>query len=193
MSQDTPNDNHPRGMSDREFLLGPEARPANPLRPTSAGSAPQSDPGSTASRETAARIKSAGLALSFVGGLALFLSAMNLVDAVSNFQSPQQLELKLAKSRTFFPEDMPLEDSHAEMRVLNKYGFFICFGAISLICAAIIVIGSLQMQKQQGFALAIISAVLAIVTCPFSCCVGIPVGIWALTVLLRDDVRSAFH
>lgn len=193
MSQDDPKDNHPRGMSDREFLLGPEARPANPLRPSGGSSDPQTNPEHTASGEAAARIRAAGLALSFVGGLALFFSAMNLVDAISHFRTPQELDRKLAETREFFPEDMPFEKSHAQLRVMNKYGFFIAVFAVSLVCAAIILVGSLQMQKRQGFALALVSAVLAIVTGPISCCVGVPIGIWVLTVLLRDDVRSAFH
>lgn len=193
MSQDEPKDNLPRGMSDREFLLGPEARPANPLDSPSISRGPQSAAPPTATDQTAARIKAAGLALSFVGGLALFLSATYLVDSVSNFRNPQQLEPQFAKTQQLLPEGMPVEESQAQFRVLNKYGFFIAFGACALVCALIILVGSLQMQKRQGFGLALVSAVLAILTGPISCCVGVPIGIWVLMILLRDDVRSAFH
>lgn len=36
------------------------------------------------------------------------------------------------------------------------------------------------------------SAILALLPCSLVCIIGIPVGVWALVVLLNPEVREAF-
>jgi hypothetical protein len=64
------------------------------------------------------------------------------------------------------------------------------FGIVS----AIVILGSIQMLRARMYPLAIIASVLAMVDCANGCCcLGLPVGIWSLIVLLRSDVRSLFY
>ncbi len=70
-------------------------------------------------------------------------------------------------------------------------GYGISFFA--LIAAPIIIYGAIQMMKGRKLGLAKASAILAII--PFtSCCFlfGIPIGIWALTILSKPDVKAFF-
>ena len=65
---------------------------------------------------------------------------------------------------------------------------------LALIAAPVIIYGAIQMMRGRKLELAKASAILAIV--PFtSCCflIGIPVGIWALTVLSKPDVTAFFR
>jgi len=65
---------------------------------------------------------------------------------------------------------------------------------LALIAAPIIIYGAIQMMKGRKLGLAKASAILAII--PFtSCCflIGVPIGIWALTVLSKPDVKAFFR
>jgi tRNA A-37 threonylcarbamoyl transferase component Bud32 len=56
--------------------------------------------------------------------------------------------------------------------------------------ALLILFGALQMMQLRSYAWAIAAGILAIVSCSL---IGFPVGIWALVVLSRPDVRQAFE
>ena len=68
-------------------------------------------------------------------------------------------------------------------------------GLVGIAGSAFIAYAGLQMRKLQDHTLCMIASVFAMLPCitPSCCCVvGLPIGIWALIVLNRADVRSAF-
>jgi hypothetical protein len=66
-------------------------------------------------------------------------------------------------------------------------------GAISLVCSVLIFLGGSKMKHLQGYGLAVTGSILSIIPCTNSCCcIGTPLGIWALVVLLNSDVKLAF-
>lgn len=75
-------------------------------------------------------------------------------------------------------------------------GTFAGYGvaALSLLVAPIIIYGAIKMMKGEKIGLAKTAVVLAILPLT-SCCfvVGIPLGIWALVVLSKPDVKSFFR
>jgi hypothetical protein len=62
-------------------------------------------------------------------------------------------------------------------------------GVFKAIPALLMIYGGVQMAQMRSYAWSIAAGVLGIVSCSF---VGIPLGIWALIVLARADVREAF-
>lgn len=57
----------------------------------------------------------------------------------------------------------------------------------------LIVVGAVMALIRRGYALAVVASVLAMVNIDACCCIlGLPVGIWTLVVLMRQDVRAAF-
>lgn len=80
-------------------------------------------------------------------------------------------------------------------RVGYRMGYITALVAafLSLILAPVIIYGGLRMMKLANFKLSRAAAVLALVPCT-SCCfvVGIPLGIWALIVLNKPEIRQAF-
>lgn len=65
---------------------------------------------------------------------------------------------------------------------------------ITMVIAGLIFYGALKMQKLEQYGWAITASILALVPCLSPCClVGLPVGIWALVVLARPEVKAAFH
>lgn len=56
-----------------------------------------------------------------------------------------------------------------------------------------ILLGALKMKKLNSYGFAMTSAILAMLPCSCACCIGLPIGIWALVVLGKPEVKSAFH
>ena len=66
--------------------------------------------------------------------------------------------------------------------------------AFILIAHLFIIVGAFCMQTHQGYGFAVASAVLSVIPCCSPCFVlGFPFGIWALVVLLDEEVQRVFH
>ena len=70
------------------------------------------------------------------------------------------------------------------------------FGPISSIIGiglgAFVIYGALQMRQAKGFGLSMGAAIAAMIPC-FGCyCLGIPVGVWALVVMNKPEVKAQF-
>ena len=52
----------------------------------------------------------------------------------------------------------------------------------------------MKMKKLESYGWAMTASILALAPCISPCClVGLPIGIWALVVLAKPEVKSAFH
>ena len=73
----------------------------------------------------------------------------------------------------------------------QKGGMFI--NAFVLLTSALVIYGSTQMMKLKNFGLSMAAAIIAMIPC-FGpcCCLGLPVGIWALVVLNKPEVKASF-
>jgi predicted Zn finger-like uncharacterized protein len=63
---------------------------------------------------------------------------------------------------------------------------------VGLCCATIILLGAMKMKKLEGFGYAMASSILAMLPCGNCCCFGLPLGIWAIVVLNKPEVKDAF-
>ena len=55
-----------------------------------------------------------------------------------------------------------------------------------------IFMGAMKMKNLQSYGMALASAILALIPC-FACCLlGIPIGIWAIVILVKPEVKAAF-
>lgn len=80
-------------------------------------------------------------------------------------------------------------------RLINTWagGLGIVEGVVHLALSGLILYGGLKMMKLQQYHLAMVSAVVALVPCVSPCClVGLPIGIWALVVLTKPEVKALF-
>jgi hypothetical protein len=68
------------------------------------------------------------------------------------------------------------------------------FNVIWLLLSGLVIYGALKMKKLESYGLAMAAAVVAALPCTSPCCVlGLPLGIWAIAVLVNQDVKSAFR
>lgn len=66
-------------------------------------------------------------------------------------------------------------------------------GPIALVSSVVMLLGGVSMLKLKRHGLATTSAVLAMVPCTSPCCIiGLPIGVWAMVVLTKTDVKRAF-
>jgi hypothetical protein len=64
---------------------------------------------------------------------------------------------------------------------------------IHLVCSFFIAFGAVRMRHLNGYGWAVAGSLLAAIPCTNSCCcIGTPVGIWAMVILFGSDVRLAF-
>jgi len=66
---------------------------------------------------------------------------------------------------------------------------------IALAVSGLILWSGLQMRQLKGRGLAIAGSILGMLPCFTGCCcvIGLPVGIWALVVLMNNEVKAAFE
>lgn len=67
------------------------------------------------------------------------------------------------------------------------------WNVIGLAVAGFVLWAALQMKELKNWTIAVVASVLAMIPCISPCCIiGLPIGIWALVVLLKPEVKAAF-
>jgi hypothetical protein len=70
---------------------------------------------------------------------------------------------------------------------------YIALGTLGLASGPVIIWGALCMMRLERLWLVRLSCWLAALPVGFGCIVGLPAGIWTLTVLARPEVQAAFQ
>jgi hypothetical protein len=124
------------------------------------------------------------------GGWSTFRGVMVLsVDKAAAAQAQQQLTEQQKK-------EMEQLGWSVEGMVQKIGGGILVIGIIGLLIGAINIAGGVRMRSLQGYGLAVLAAILAMIPCVsgVACCgLGEVAGIWALIVLLSPDVKSQFR
>lgn len=114
--------------------------------------------------------------------------------------TPEEMEEREKLSQQMFPgmkdmmaqaQSVPAADRYRQ--ALGMYGL----GAfVSLIGVVLPLLAGIRMRSLRNYMLCIVGAVTAAIPCVSGsacCALGMGVGIWALVVLLSNDVKSAFR
>lgn len=145
-----------------------------PPPPPSLGGAPIYSVGTP---EAVSQVNGPGIGLMVVGILNLVLSIPSL--------------LMHLMGANFLPPDLPPEAAWMKV-MMGPLG--IASNLVNIVIGVLILVGGLKMRKLESYGLAMTAAILSIIPCTTSCClVGIPIGVWAVVVLMRPEVKSSFH
>ena len=71
-------------------------------------------------------------------------------------------------------------------------GFWVPISLLRLALDGLTIYGGLKMRQLHSWNLSLAGSVAAMIPCTFCCFVSLPLGIWALVVLLNDEVKRAF-
>src|SRR5262249_52432082 len=115
--------------------------------------------------------------------LVLFIFAPAMLSGMTDFVNKMAAE-QAAKSGT---EPPPKIDTSEASR-----GW--CTFIFQMVGGGFIIFGALKMMKLQSWGIALAASILAIIPCTSPCCcTGLPIGIWAIVVLVNSDVKAAFR
>jgi hypothetical protein len=66
---------------------------------------------------------------------------------------------------------------------------------VFLLLQVVTVVGGIKMKGLNSYGLAMAAAIIVALPCTnYACClIGLPVGIWALIVLMKPEVKAAFR
>ena len=58
----------------------------------------------------------------------------------------------------------------------------------------VVLLGAIKMKNLESYSFAMIATIIAMIPCLSPCCcLGVPIGIWSLIVLLDSNVKAAFR
>ena len=65
---------------------------------------------------------------------------------------------------------------------------------VGMAVAVFIIFAALKMKELRQWELSLAASIVAMIPCISPCCIlGLPIGIWALVILLRPEVKDAFR
>lgn len=165
--------------------------------PEFAASFPQAPPPTAAPGLTAAPISTeAGQALARqkVNGPAIGLmvtAALGFLGAIWNIIAPLTGLNNMQTSNANLP---PQFQQFQQMMTQMNGTMGVVTGIIGLVMCFLIFYGALQMQKLRNYGLCMAASIVAMIPCLSPCCcIGLPIGIWALVVLSKADVKPFFN
>lgn len=132
----------------------------------------------------AAKVSGPATALMVVGGINILLGLYNLVQGITGAGAaapPPNVQNDPQAMRVF------------EIMQSITGPMAIVMGLVILLVGGIIIFGALKMKNLESRGLAKTASILAMIPCISCCILGLPIGIWSLTVLSKPDVSSAFR
>ena len=63
---------------------------------------------------------------------------------------------------------------------------------LGMAIGGVIAFGGLQMRQLKNYSVVMAASVLACLPCGSCCCVTMPIGIWALTLIFKPEIKSSF-
>jgi hypothetical protein len=90
---------------------------------------------------------------------------------------------------------MSKEEANMVTQIMSLGGpMAIVFGLVTLAVAALIIFGAIKMKNLESMTLAKVGSIVAMIPCLSPCCIaGLPIGIWALMVLNKPEVKAGFR
>ncbi len=67
-------------------------------------------------------------------------------------------------------------------------------GVAGLAISIVMIMGAVKMKRLESYGLAMTASILGMIPCISPCCLlGLPFGIWSITVLNRPEIKDSFH
>lgn len=123
------------------------------------------------SQEALERVKVPAIGLIVTGGLGILGGIANIV--------------------MFFV--MPNTSSPGMPEWVTGPAFNIGLSVVSMGLSVLVILGGMRMRNLEAWGLSMAASIVAIIPCFVCCFTGIPFGIWAVIVLLNDEVKRSFR
>ena len=133
------------------------------------------------------KVKAPAIALIVFSAIGILWCLLNLVRSILQMTG-------ITGPGPFAPSGMTGSEQEVFQTALMAGGVAGIFASIIGIGIAIFVIfAALRMLSLRSYPLCVVASILAMIPCISPCCLlGLPIGIWALVILLSQDVKAAF-
>jgi len=130
------------------------------------------------------------VASDWVNGPAIGLIVTAILGLVANFG--MAVWMVVSSGTASLPAGMPPELKHVLPNLTGIFG--VASAMLGGVMSVLVLYGASRMKKLRSYGWAMTATILALVPCTSPCClVGLPIGIWALVVLMKPEVKAAFH
>lgn len=138
-------------------------------------------------------VQGPGIVFIVLGALTLIGSLYNLAKSFAS-RDANMAEMEKAISQ-LPPEAAQFGEMLRSMMEFSTGPLGLFFGALGIAAAVILLMGGVRMRQLRSYGLAMTAAILSVVGCLYGCCcvATIPVGIWAIVVLMKPEVKAAFR
>lgn len=152
-----------------------------PYGATPGGPVPGGPPSSNYAADT---LKVPAIFLIIIGALGILMALWGIIQSATGMNE-EALAQMMAN-----PDIPPM----VRQWVAASQSWGAVMNVIVLLTSAFVIYGGLQMMKLQNFGMAMGAAIVAMIPC-FGpcCCLGIPVGIWALVLLNKPEIKASFR
>jgi hypothetical protein len=76
---------------------------------------------------------------------------------------------------------------------LPGFGVLLAFGLFNLVLALLTLYAGWQMRQVQSWTLCMAGSIAAMLPCSVCCILGLPMGVWAMIVLIDNEVKQMFN
>jgi hypothetical protein len=118
---------------------------------------------------------------------AVFHLLINAYQLIVSLMQPEQLRKKFqdAMAMAFGGAAPPINLDIVKLNII--------FASLFVLLSLFQAIGGVAMMRMRGYSLAVIGAAVGMINCNTGCCLlSIPIGIWALIILMQSDVKANF-
>ena len=139
-----------------------------------------------------------GLWLIIIGVLSLLWAAYQIFRGYQAKEAPvAEFDKQLEEAKKVLPAEW-FSDPRLNGQYLKDQTVLGAFigGGLGLVVAPLIILGGARMRALQSYGMAVTASVLALIpclTCTGCCGLGQGIGIWALVVLLKPEVKALFR
>lgn len=104
----------------------------------------------------------------------------------------RQEQMEMLRRNEQIPEEMR-EFLMQMNEVMSAGPLGLIMNVVAVGIGGVILFGGIRMKGLRSYPLALTASILSLTPCLNSCCcIGIPIGVWALVVLLNSDVKQSF-
>jgi hypothetical protein len=131
-----------------------------------------------------------GLAMQKVNGPAIALMVMAGIGILLQLVSLVARMLGAGMSMMSVPGG---SDGSEQLAAMMSGTLGVVAGILGILVGAFIIFAAMKMRALQSWPMALAASVVAMLPCLSPCCcLGLPIGIWSLVVLLDNNVKASF-
>ncbi len=143
------------------------------------------------------RVFPPAIALIVCGALSVMGAVWGIISwslaAAGVFPTAAQKAEQAEQMKKAFASNPELGEFFIQLQDLQGSPISLVLNIIGIALAAIVILGGIRLMSLKSYGLVLSAAIINMIPFFGCCCYGLPVGIWALVVLLSGDVKAAFR